>query len=100
MRDEVGQAGALLLREVEVHVAGVHLEFVQNGLGRGAEDVVDFVDLVEFVRAREEWEQGQHFEQHAAYAPDVHLVVVVAVSQQTLGRSLPAGGDLLGEGRV
>lgn len=50
---EVLDAGAHLLREVEVHVRGVHFEPVQHVLARRAEYVVDLVDLVDLVRSRE-----------------------------------------------
>lgn len=60
---------------------------------------MDLVDLVEFVGARKQGEEGQDFEEDAAHAPDVHLLVLVAVRQEALGRTLPPCGYLLREGR-
>ena len=61
---------------------------------------MNFVDLVELVVAGEEREEGKYFEKDAAHAPDVHLVPVVTVSQETFGRAIPPSGDVLGEGRL
>ena len=66
----------------------------------GAEDGEDGGDLVEFVLAGEERVLGVELEQDAADTPDVHLLGVKAISQQALGRSIPARGDILGEGRL
>jgi hypothetical protein len=76
------------------------LELFEELVRRRAEDVMNFVDLVELVVAREERKQGEHFKIDAANAPVVHLMIIVAVSQQALGRSVPPGGDVLSEGRL
>jgi hypothetical protein len=65
------------------------LEFELQVLGWCAHDSVDLLDLVEFVGAGKEGEQGDNFEEDAADTPEVHLVVVEAVSQQALGRAVP-----------
>lgn len=75
-------------------------EFVEQLLTRCTQYIVDFVNLVQFVIAGEEREQRKNFEKHAADPPIVHLVVVVAVSHQALGRPVPSGGDVLCEGRL
>lgn len=95
---ELLQADALLLLEVDFHVGGLGLEAVEDfGLG-SAEDVVDAVDLVELVFAGEEGLLCVEFEQDAAVPPDVHLLVVVAVGHEALGGPVPAGGDVVGVG--
>mmetsp|Transcript_49067 Transcript_49067/g.118233 ORF Transcript_49067/g.118233 Transcript_49067/m.118233 type:complete len:227 (+) Transcript_49067:799-1479(+) len=95
--DELGEARALLVREVEVDVrVGVLLELGQRVGRRRADDVVNLVDLVELVGAGEEGVEGEHLEHDAAHPPHVHLVVVEAVGQQALGRAVPAGRDVLG----
>ena len=53
------------------------------------------MDLVEFPFAVEERVLGNHLEEDAAVAPDVHLGVVVAVGHEALGGPVPAGGDIL-----
>lgn len=42
-------------------------------------------------RTWEERVEADDLEEHAADAPHVHLVVVVAVGQQALGGAVPAG---------
>ncbi len=81
-------------------MGGDLFEFIKQFLTWSAKYIVDFVNLVQFVVAREEGEQRKNFEKHAADAPIVHFVVVVAVSHQALGRAVPARGDVLGEGRL
>lgn len=41
-------------------------------------------------------EVPEDFEEDASGTPHVHLLRVVSVGQQTLRRSVPAGGDVLG----
>ena len=53
------------------------------------------MDLVEFALSVEERVLGNHLEEDAAVAPDVHLGVVVAVGHEALGGPVPAGGDIL-----
>lgn len=53
-----------------------------------------FLDLVDFVVPGEECEEREHFEEHAADAPHIHFVVVVAIGEQTLGRAVPARRDI------
>ena len=95
--DQLCNAAALLGRKVKLHVAGNTLKLGQQVRVRRAQDVVNLVHLVKFVVAREEGKQGEDFEVDAADAPVVHLVIVVAVGQQTLGRPVPARANVLSE---
>jgi hypothetical protein len=63
----------------EVHVRCVPLKLVQQLLVRSAEDVMNFVDLVEFIVTGEQGEQRDDFEHDATDTPQVHLVPVVTV---------------------
>ena len=56
------------------------------------------MDLVKLSFAVEERVLGDHFEEDTAIAPDVHFGVIVAVSHEALGGSVPASGDVLGVG--
>ena len=56
---------------------------------------MDFVDLVKFVLAGEQWEEAEDLEEDAAHTPDVHFVVVVSLGQETLRGPVPPGGDVL-----
>ena len=56
--------------------------------------------MVELVVAGEEREKGQNFEENAANAPMVHLVIVIAVGEQTFGRSVPPRRNILSERRL
>ena len=69
----------------------VPFEPLEHVLLRGTQNIVDLVDLVELVLSREQWEERQDLEPHAARAPEVHLVGVVPVREQALGRAVPAG---------
>ncbi len=80
VRDELGDPSTCRMGEVKLDVGRVFLEAVQEFAGRGAEDIVDFVDLIFFVVTREEREETEHLEEDAANPPYVHLVVVVPVS--------------------
>ena len=47
------------------------------------------VHLVELVITGEKWEKGYDFEHDTTDTPQVHLVTVVSVSQETLRRTVP-----------
>ncbi len=53
-------------------------------------------NLIDFVFAGEQRVLSVELEEDAADAPDVHFFRVVAVSEQTLRRAVPAGRDILG----
>ena len=52
---------------------------------------MDLVHLVQLVVSREQWEQSEHFKVDAADSPVVHLMVIVAVCEQTLRWAVPSG---------
>eukprot|EP01048_Picozoa_sp_COSAG05_P004129 COSAG05_NODE_212_length_13942_cov_18.039659_3_plen_110_part_00 len=89
MWDELRHAASAGLREIEVRVRAVSLELLEQLLGGGAQNFVDFVALVELIRAREQRKEADYLEEHAANGPDIHLVVVVPVRQQALGGTIP-----------
>lgn len=57
MRDKFRNALKLLGREFKFHMGRVFLELVEQVLRRCSYDVMDLVDLVKFIVAREEREQ-------------------------------------------
>lgn len=59
-----------------------------------------FVDLVELVVTGEQRKQRKNLEENAADSPDVHLVAVVTIGHQALGRTIPARRDILGKRRL
>lgn len=67
----------------------VLLEVVEEALVRRAKNVVDLVHLVDFIVAGEQREERDDFEEDAANAPQVHLVTVIAVREEALGRTIP-----------
>ena len=91
---QLDNARAFDRREVKLHMRCIFLEIVQQCLFGAAQDIVDFVHLVHLVVAGEQWEQRDDLEEHAAYAPKVHLVAVVAVGEEALGRPVPPGGNI------
>ena len=58
MRYKFGNASPILLGEVKLHVCGMLLELVKQFLRRCAQNVMDPMDLVKLVVAREQWKQG------------------------------------------
>ncbi len=84
------------MREVELHVGRIFLEFLQQLLGGRTHYIVDLVDLVQLIVAGEEGEETEDLEDDAADSPYVHLVTIVTVGEQTLGGAVPSGGDVLG----
>lgn len=58
------------------------------------------MDLIEFVVTRKQREQGQDFKVNAADSPVVHLMIVVAISQEALRRSVPPRADILCKWRL
>ena len=61
---------------------------------------MDFVHLIQLVIPREKREKGQDFKIDAAYSPVVHLVVVVAIGEEALGRPVPPRADILCKWRL
>ena len=55
--------------------------------------------MVELILAWKERFFGDEFKEHAAIAPDIHFLIIVAVSHQTLGCPIPSGGNVVGKGR-
>ncbi len=55
---------------------------------------MDLVDLVELVGAREERMKRDQLEHDTAGAPHVHRVSIVAVGEETLGRTVPPRRDV------
>lgn len=80
MWNQLHNAGAFSRWEIELHVGCVLLELSEQVFIWSANDVVNFVHLVQFIVAWEKREQRNYLEQHAADAPNVHFVPVIAVS--------------------
>ena len=96
--DELGDAGALNpphTKFCKVHMAGMSLELVEKCLFRRAEYVMYLVHLVELVITGEEWEKRDDFEHNTTDTPQVHLVTVVSIGQETFGCTIPTRGDVL-----
>ena len=58
------------------------------------------VDLVKLVIARKKRKKGQNLEVDTAHPPVVHLVIIIAVREQTFRRPIPSSTDILGERRL
>lgn len=97
VRDHFGKALPLLFWKVDFHMRGMLPEEVEDLLARGANYIVDLIDLVEFIVTGEQRTEGENLVHDAAYAPDIHFVAVVAVGQKALRSSVPTRGDVLGE---
>ena len=76
-------------------MCGLALEPVQQVSIRRAQYLIDAMNLIQLARAVKERILGHHLKQHTAIAPDIHLRVIVAISHQTLRRSVPPGRNVL-----
>ena len=90
MGDQVADSCAPLRGKMKFDVRVlVALETLKNVFLGSAQDVMDFVHLIELVFSWEKGEEGQDLEKDAADAPDIHFVVIIPLRQQTLWRSVP-----------
>lgn len=76
-------------------MSSLSFEAVDKFLFGSSEYIIDAMYLIEFVLAWEERLLGDEFEENASESPDVHLFVIVAVSHEALGSSIPPGGDIV-----
>jgi hypothetical protein len=72
-------ATLIVIPRLNLMISDLPLEFGEQVSRRRSKNVMNFVDLVELVVAREERVQREHFKVHASDSPVVHFVVVVAV---------------------
>jgi hypothetical protein len=79
----------LLGLKVKLHVGRMLLEVIEQLLPWRSHDVVNLVDLIKLIVPGEKREQGEHLKENTARTPDVHLVPIVTVCEQALGRSVP-----------
>lgn len=64
---------------------------------RRAQDVVDFVELVDLAAvAGEDCVPGEDFDEHARRRPDVHAGPVLRLAEEEFGRSVPDCDDAVG----
>lgn len=94
MRNQFDDARSLDRGEVELHVRCILLEVVKEALVGRAKNVVDLVHLVDLIVSWEQREERDNFEEDAANAPQVHLVTVIAVREEALGRTIPTSRDI------
>ena len=82
--------------KIDLHVSSLASEPIQDVLPGRTKNIIDSMDLIELVFAREEGFFGYKFEENAAKAPNIHLFVIVAVSHETFGSPIPPRGDVVG----
>ena len=61
---------------------------------------MDLVHLVKLIVTWEQREKSEDFKIDTSDSPIVHLMIVIAVSEQTLRWSVPSCADILSEGRL
>ena len=57
----------------------IFLKVIEQRFVGTAQDIVDFMNLIDFVVTGEQRKQRDDFEQDAANTPEVHLVTIVAI---------------------
>ena len=65
--------------EIKFHMRCIFLKVIEQRFVGTAQDIVDFMNLIDFVVTGEQRKQRDNFEQDAANTPEVHLVTVVAI---------------------
>ena len=65
-----------------------------------ANNIMNFIELIQFILSWKEWLKSQHLEEDAADCPIIHFVVVIAIREQTLWRAVPNGANIFGEWRL
>jgi hypothetical protein len=58
---------------------------------------MNFMYLIKLVISREEREEWEDLKEDTADAPVVHFVIIVAIREQALRRSVPPRGNVLSE---
>ena len=91
----MGEPLELLRCKVDLHMRSVLPKIVEDLLAGRAKDVVDLVDLIQLLLSWEKWTEREDLKHHAANAPDVHLVTVVAVGEEALRCPVPPSRDIL-----
>ena len=61
-----------------------------------ADDFVDFMNLIKLINAIEKWVFGNHFKKNTTVPPNIHFIIVKAISHEALWRPIPPGGDIFG----
>ena len=79
MRNQLIDTGSLLLGKVKLHMSCVLLKTIQHSFVGSAQNVVDSMDLIQFVGSWKEWKKTTYIEKYAPNTPDVHLLVVVTI---------------------
>jgi hypothetical protein len=54
------------------------------------------MDLIHLIFSVEEGVPRNHFEENTAVTPNIHFVIVIAISHEALGSPVPTSGDVLG----
>ena len=73
----------------------IFLKSIENLLRGRSQNIVYFMNLVEFVVTREQWKQRQDLEEDTSDAPNVHFIPIVAICHETLGCTVPSSRDIL-----
>lgn len=61
----------------------------------GSKYIIDPMDLIKFIFARKQRFFSDKFEEHTAKSPDVHFLIVIAISHEALGSPVPACGYII-----
>jgi len=68
------------MRERVVKFASAALKAFKYFTGRSTKDVMNFMDLIFFILAWEEWKEIKHFKEDTTSSPYIHLIIVITIS--------------------
>ena len=95
MGEQLPDATPSPLLEDPFRALGVLSKLLQQCFRWCAKNLVDPVNLVGLILTRKQGVQRHDLKKDAPYAPNVHLVPIVSISQKALWGSVPSCGDVL-----
>jgi hypothetical protein len=79
VRYQLNDTGSLNNWEIKLHVSSVLLEVVEQRFFRRSQNVVNFMDLVNFIVSRKQREERDDFEKDTSKAPHVHFITIISI---------------------
>ena len=79
VRYQLNDTGSLNNWEIKLHMSSVLLEVVEQRFFRRSQNVVNFMDLVNFIVSRKQREERDDFEKDTSKAPHVHFITIISI---------------------
>ena len=79
VRYQLNDTGSFNNWEIKLHMSSVLLEVVEQRFFRRSQNVVYFMDLVNFIVSRKQREERDDFEKDTSEAPHVHFITIISI---------------------